>query len=302
MLANVWFAVPGTVPSLSDNPPTIMVQWRGRRRSSNVIDARGKSGRGVAIGGGSILIVILGLIFGFDPSMILSLLGGGGSTAQVETQTSGEVPANDDAGAFVEVILADTEDTWSQIFQQAGSSYQQPELVLFTDRVQSACGIAGAATGPFYCPTDQRVYLDLGFFRQLQQMGASGDFAVAYVIAHEIGHHVQNLEGTLGAVRQAQSRAGQAEANALSVRTELQADCYAGIWAYYAETERDLLEAGDIEEGIDAAAAVGDDRIQGGAASPDSFTHGTSSQRIEAFQTGFRSGSVQSCDTFADLR
>ncbi len=279
-----------------------MVQWRGRRGSSNVIDARGKKGRGIALGGGSILIVILGLIFGFDPSMILSLLGGGGSAPQVETQTSGEVPPQDEAGEFVSVILADTEDTWGQLFQQANTQYRQPELVLFTDRVQSACGIAGAATGPFYCPNDQRVYLDLGFFRQLQQMGASGDFAVAYVIAHEIGHHVQNLEGTLGEVRQMQSRVSQAQANELSVRTELQADCYAGIWAYYAETERDLLQAGDVEEGIDAAAAVGDDRIQGGAASPDSFTHGTSAQRVEAFQTGFRSGDVGSCDTFADLR
>ncbi len=282
-----------------------MVQWRGRRGSSNVIDARGKTGRGIALGGGSILIVILGLLFGFDPSMILSLLGGGGGAATVDTQTSGEVPPTDEAGQFVEVILADTEDTWSGIFSRAGSQYREPELVLFSGTVQSACGIAGSATGPFYCPNDQRVYLDLSFFRQLQQLGASGDFAVAYVIAHEIGHHVQNLEGTLGEVRQMQGRVGQAQANELSVRTELQADCYAGIWAYYAETERDLLEEGDIEEGIDAAGAVGDDYLQqraGQAAAPESFTHGSSAQRTESFQRGFRSGDLSACDTFADLR
>lgn len=277
-----------------------MVQWRGRRRSSNVIDVRGNKGK-VALGGGSLLIILLGLLFGVDPGQLLALLGGGGDAAAVE-QTSGEVPPQDDAGEFVQVILADTEDTWGRIFQQASAQYREPELVLFTDRVQSACGIAGAATGPFYCPTDQRVYLDLGFFRQLQRMGASGDFAVAYVIAHEIGHHVQNLEGTLSQVQQMKQRLPQADANELSVRTELQADCYAGVWAYYAETERDLLEAGDVQEGIDAAAAVGDDRIQGDAASPDSFTHGTSAQRVEAFQSGFRSGDVRSCDTFADLQ
>jgi predicted metalloprotease len=281
-----------------------MVQWRGRRRSSNVIDARGSKGK-VALGGGTLLIVLLGLLFGVDPGQLLSLLGGGGGAATVETQTSGEVPPPgeaDDASEFVRVILADTEDTWGRIFQGANVQYREPELVLFTDRVQSACGLAGAATGPFYCPTDQRVYLDLGFFRQLQRMGASGDFAIAYVIAHEIGHHVQNLEGTLSEVRNMQQRLPAAQANELSVRTELQADCYAGVWAYYAETERDLLESGDVEEGIDAAAAVGDDRIQGDAASPDSFTHGTSAQRVEAFQAGFRSGDVASCDTFADLR
>lgn len=279
-----------------------MVQWRGRRGSSNVIDVRGNKGK-VAFGGGTLLLILLGLIFGFDPSQILSLLGGG-QTAQVE-QTPGNAGPQDEAGEFVSVVLADMEQTWGAIFQRAGQRYQEPELVLFSDRVQSACGIAGAAVGPFYCPNDQRVYLDLSFFRQLQQLGASGDFAVAYVIAHEIGHHVQNLEGTLGAVRQQQQRVGQAEANALSVRTELQADCYAGIWAHYAENERDLLEAGDVEEGIDAAAAVGDDYLQqraGGAAMPESFTHGSSAQRVQSFQRGFQSGDLSACDTFADLR
>jgi predicted metalloprotease len=282
-----------------------MVKWRGGRRSGNVIDIRGNKGK-AALGCGPILLVLLGLVFGFDPSQILALLGGGGGGG--ETQTSGEVPTPgtaDEASEFVRVILADTEDTWGRLFQEAGARYQEPELVLFSDRVQSACGIAGAAMGPFYCPNDQRVYLDLGFFRQLQRMGASGDFAVAYVIAHEIGHHVQNLEGTLSAVRDQQQRLPTADANDLSVRTELQADCYAGVWAHYAETERDLLEPGDVQEGIDAAAAVGDDYLQqraGQAAVPESFTHGTSAQRVEAFQTGLQSGSVRACDTFADLR
>ncbi len=280
-----------------------MVQWRGGRRSSNVIDVRGNKGK-VALGGGSILIFILALLFGFDPSQILALLGGGGPAPTVET-TDGTTQPQDEAGEFVSVILADTEDTWSTLFRESGSTYREPELVLFTDRVQSACGIAGSATGPFYCPNDQRVYLDLGFFRQLQQLGASGDFAVAYVIAHEIGHHVQNLEGTLSEIRQLQQRVSPEQANALSVRTELQADCYAGIWAHYAETERDILEPGDVQEGIDAAAAVGDDRLQqqaGRAAVPESFTHGTSAQRVESFQTGLQSGDIRSCDTFADLR
>jgi predicted metalloprotease len=279
-----------------------MVQWRGRRGSSNVIDVRGNKGK-VAFGGGTLIVILLGLIFGFDPSQILSLLGGG-QTAQVE-QAPGDTGPQDEAGEFVSVVLADMEQTWGTIFQRAGQRYQEPELVLFSDRVQSACGIAGAAVGPFYCPNDQRVYLDLSFFRQLQQLGASGDFAVAYVIAHEIGHHVQNLEGTLGAVQQRKQQVSQAEANDLSVRTELQADCYAGIWAHYAESERDLLESGDVEEGIDAAAAVGDDYLQqraGQSPVQESFTHGTSAQRVQAFQTGLQSGDVGACDTFADLR
>ncbi len=281
-----------------------MVQWRGRRGSSNVVDVRGNKGK-VALGGGSLLLILLGLLFGFDPSQILSLLGGGAApSASVEQTPAGGAP-QDEASEFVSVILADTEQTWSALFQQAGQPYQEPQLVLFSDRVQSACGISGAAVGPFYCPNDQRVYLDLSFFRQLQQLGASGDFAVAYVIAHEIGHHVQNLEGTLGAVRQEQQRLGQAAANDLSVRTELQADCYAGIWAHYAETERDLLEPGDVQEGIDAASAVGDDYLQqraGQAAVPESFTHGTSAQRVASFQRGLESGNLSACDTFADLR
>ena len=281
-----------------------MVQWRGRRGSSNVIDLRGKKG-GIALGCGPILLILLGLLFGVDPLQLLQLVGDGGGAPSAEQAPDGSAAPQDEAGEFVAVILADTEDTWNRIFNEAGAAYREPELVLFEDRVQSACGIAGAAVGPFYCPNDQRLYLDLSFFRQLQQLGASGDFAVAYVIAHEIGHHVQNLEGTLGQVQQAQQRLPPAEANALSVRTELQADCYAGIWAYYADTERDLLEPGDVQEGIDAAAAVGDDYLQqraGRAAVQETFTHGTSAQRVEAFQAGLRSGDLRSCDTFADLR
>lgn len=276
-----------------------MVKWRGGRRSGNVIDIRGNKGK-VALGGGSIIVLLLALLFGVDPSQLLALLGDGGGAASV--QTSGEVPPQDEAGEFVSVILADTEDTWNSLFREAGATYREPELVLYSGTVQSACGLSGAATGPFYCPNDQRVYLDLSFFRQLQQLGASGDFAVAYVIAHEIGHHVQNLEGTLGEIQRLRQRLPPAEANQLSVRTELQADCYAGVWAHHAEAERDRLEAGDVREGIDAAAAVGDDNLQGPAASPDSFTHGTSAQRVEWFQQGFQSGSVDACDTFADLR
>lgn len=276
-----------------------MVKWRGGRRSGNVIDIRGNKGK-VALGGGSIIVLLLALLFGVDPSQLLALLGDGGGAASV--QTSGEVPPQDEAGEFVSVILADTEDTWNSLFREAGATYREPELVLYSGTVQSACGISGAATGPFYCPNDQRVYLDLSFFRQLQRLGASGDFAVAYVIAHEIGHHVQNLEGTLGEIQRLRQRLPPAEANQLSVRTELQADCYAGVWAHHAEAERDRLEAGDVREGIDAAAAVGDDNLQGPAASPDSFTHGTSAQRVEWFQQGFQSGSVDACDTFADLR
>jgi predicted metalloprotease len=276
-----------------------MVKWRGGRRSGNVIDIRGNKGK-VALGGGSIIVLLLALLFGVDPSQLLALLGDGGGAASV--QTSGEVPPQDEAGEFVSVILADTEDTWNSLFREAGATYREPELVLYSGTVQSACGLSGAATGPFYCPNDQRVYLDLSFFRQLQRLGASGDFAVAYVIAHEIGHHVQNLEGTLGEIQRLRQRLPPAEANQLSVRTELQADCYAGVWAHHAEAERDRLEAGDVREGIDAAAAVGDDNLQGPAASPDSFTHGTSAQRVEWFQQGFQSGSVDACDTFADLR
>lgn len=281
-----------------------MVQWRGGRRSRNVIDLRGRGGRGAALGCGPLLlIVLLGLIFGIDPRQILGLVGGDGGPAPATEAPAG--PPEDEAGAFVSVILADTEDTWSALFERSGARYQEPELVLFTDVVRSACGMAGAATGPFYCPLDARVYLDLGFFRQLQQLGAEGDFAVAYVIAHEVGHHVQNMEGTLDQTRRLQQQLGPADANALQVRVELQADCYAGVWAYHADTQRALLEEGDVEEGLAAAAAVGDDHLQqqaGQPVMPDAFTHGTSEQRVEWFRRGLTTGDPAACDTFADLR
>jgi hypothetical protein len=210
----------------------------------------------------------------------------------------------DEAADFVSVILADTEDTWGAVFASAGRSYQPPKLMLYTDMVESACGLNSAATGPFYCPGDQKVYLDLSFLGELQRLGVSGDFAVAYVIAHEIGHHVQNLIGTAQQVRQLQGRVSQADANALSVLMELQADCLAGVWAHHAQAQRNLLEEGDIEEGLNAAAAIGDDRLlrmAGRRVSPDAFTHGSSQQRVQWFRTGLQTGKFDACNTFAQL-
>ena len=273
------------------------------RRSGNVLDARGGGGRGIGLGIGGLVLLLLGALFGVDLSGILGVTSGAPS-ASVEAGTP-----TDEGGDFVAAVLGETEDVWSDLFQQSGYDYPEPELVLFSGMVPTACGTGQSATGPFYCPLDRRVYFDLSFYRQMQQMGAEGDFALAYVIAHEVGHHVQNVEGTLEQVQRAQTqlarRGQQAESNALSVRAELQADCYAGVWAHHSERERDILEAGDIEEGLRAAAAVGDDNIQsmsGRAASPDSFTHGSSAQRVEAFRTGFSTGQPDACDTFADLR
>ncbi|MCR9277759.1 MAG: zinc metallopeptidase [Pseudomonadaceae bacterium] len=297
-----------------------MVDWRGRRRSTNVEDARGQrasrgsrmGGKGIKLGGGlsgiGIVAVIVVVLMGGDPSMILNMLMGGGA-GQVSMPQSGpaQVPSgtggDDDAAAFMSVILADTETTWNRIFQAAGQSYPEPKLRLFTDAVNSSCGYNTAATGPFYCPPDQRVFLDLGFFNELTKLGAPGDFAQAYVIGHEIGHHVQNVTGVLNAVQGRKQRVSKVDANALQVLVELQADCYAGIWAHYAENERDLLEAGDIQEGLQAAASIGDDRLQkraGRQVQPESFTHGSSAQRMEWFKRGFDTGDVGRCDTFAD--
>jgi uncharacterized protein len=211
----------------------------------------------------------------------------------------------DEAADFVSVILADTEDTWGAMFSAAGQTYPPPKLVLFSDLVESACGMNSTATGPFYCPADQKVYLDLGFLRELKQLGITGDFAVAYVIAHEVGHHVQKVVGTESQFRQLQSRVGsQAQANALSVLMELQADCYAGVWGHHADAQRQLLEEGDMEEGLKAAAAIGDDRMQrmsGRGVNPDAFTHGSSQQRVQWFRTGLQTGRVDDCNTFAQL-
>lgn len=264
------------------------------RRSDNVIDARGRSraGRSAAIGCGPLIVVaILAMVFGADPSDILRMLGesGGSGTAQVEQAP----PQNDEASEYIRRVLGETEDVWEDVYPAAtGQPYQEPALVLYDRVYPTACGTGTSATGPFYCPLDQRVYLDLSFFNQLAQMGGRGDFAPAYVIAHEVGHHVQNLTGVL---EQSQRYRGDSR---VSVAVELQADCYAGVWAHHADEQRDVLDESDVQEGIDAAAAVGDDAIRGGAVPPDALSHGTSRQRVEWFLRGYRSGDMRTCDTF----
>ena len=280
----------------------------GGRESGNVEDRRGGGfggGRGIAVGGGlgSVVLVVLALLFGVDPSVILS----GGDPAGRTEQAQGGAPAADDAGGrFVRRVLAETEDVWNPIFQGMGRQYEEPRLVLFSGAVQSACGMAESAVGPFYCPGDRRVYIDLDFLARMQrQLGAPGDFAAAYVIAHEVGHHVQNQLGVLSRVQQLRGRVDQASGNAMQVRVELQADCLAGVWARRAHEARNILETGDVEEGINAAAAVGDDRLQRagrGHVAPESFTHGTSAQRVGWFRRGLESGRMEACDTFADAR
>ncbi len=284
------------------------MRWRTGRRSTNIEDRRGRGPiglpRGAKLGGGAGILMLLAVLFlGEDFGRIVSMLGAGAGPEVSAPRTPGPVAGPTDTAAdFVSVVLADTEDTWRSIFAAAGARYQPPKLVLYEGMVQSACGFNSAATGPFYCPGDYKMYLDLGFLRELQRMGAPGDFAVAYVIAHEVGHHVQNLTGTSQKVRELQSRAGRSDTNVLSVLTELQADCFAGVWAHHAHRQRGILEEGDIEEGLGAAAAVGDDRLMkaaGRAAHPESFTHGTSQQRMQWFQAGLRSGKLDTCNTFA---
>ena len=290
------------------------MRWREGRRSENVEDVRGagggRGGGGLRLGGGALVLLLVGAwLFGADPMTLLSILvdGGGGSSIQVpDASMEGGAPApagNDEGAQFVSVVLADTEDTGAQIVAPGGERYVPPKLVLFTDTVRSACGMAQSAMGPFYCPNDQKVYIDLGFYRELRErFQAPGDFAQAYVIAHEIGHHVQTLLGTSQQVQQAQQQASQQQANALSVQLELQADCYAGVWAHHANRSRQLLEEGDVEEGLNAASAIGDDNIQRqsqGTVVPESFTHGSSEQRVSWFRRGLESGSMKNCDTFA---
>jgi predicted metalloprotease len=254
---------------------------------------------------GLLVVVAVVVLSGGDFGQILGvLLGGGGSTAapQVGSQTVPRSPANTEATEFVSVILRDTETTWHELFAQSGAQYREPRLVLFSNAVDSACGYATAASGPFYCPGDTKVYLDTSFFSELARMGGRGDFAQAYVIAHEIGHHVQNLSNTLPRVARLQQGASREQANALQVLVELQADCLAGVWANHAATQRDLLEAGDVEEGLQAAASIGDDRLQrnaGRRVQPESFTHGSSAQRVEWFRRGMQSGDIGACDTFS---
>lgn len=258
--------------------------------------------RGGGIGIGAIVLALIAVYFGQDPSIVLQGVQQQGGV-QVEQGEYQESPEEAQIRERIEVVLADTEDTWNAIFASGGRTYEEPRLVLFSGAVESACGFADAAVGPFYCPGDRRVYIDLSFYADLQnRFGAPGDFAQAYVIAHEVGHHVQTLLGISERTHAARSRLSQAEANALSVRQELQADCFAGIWAHNADRSRQLLEAGDIEEGLNAASAIGDDRLQKqarGYVSPDSFTHGSSEQRVRWFKRGIETGSMSACDTFS---
>jgi predicted metalloprotease len=305
------------------------MQWRGRRQSSNIEDRRGQSGgfgggmgrmggripigipggggRGGGIGLGTIVVIlIIGWLLGINPLSLIGGLGGSGGGIQIGPPPSGETgqqgtPA-DERGQFVSTVLADTEDTWNQIFQSAGQTYEEPTLVLFESSTSSACGFASAATGPFYCPADHKLYIDLGFYDELaRRFQAPGDFAEAYVIAHEVGHHVQNLIGILPKVNQQRQQVSEQESNELSIRTELQADCFAGIWAKHSE-KVGAVEDGDLEEALNAAAAVGDDAIQKrtqGYVVPESFNHGTSAQRAKWFKQGYQANSTDGCDTFS---
>ncbi len=283
------------------------MRWKGREESANVEDRRGAPQVApIALGGGllGLIIVVVMMLMGVDPAIIMKLIeGSGGGSIPTQQEPGGTVidPADDEAGSFVKVVLKDTEDVWNRLFAEQNLVYQEPTLVLFSRATQSACGFASSATGPFYCPADNKVYLDTTFFDELsQRFGAEGDFAQAYVIAHEVAHHVQNLLGISERVQRQRARVSQEEYNRLSVRLELQADYLAGVWAHYAQ-RRQLLEEGDIEEAIRAASAIGDDRLQKqtqGYVVPDSFTHGTSEQRVRWFTKGFRSGDMKGGDTF----
>ncbi len=280
------------------------MRWKGRRQSENVEDRRGRMPGGALVGGGlgTLAIIVVVMLLGGDPSQILSQLGGGAdSTTQAR---SGSPRTPDEEGEFIATVLADTEDVWAELFRQAGRTYQNPILVRYSGRVQSACGLADAAVGPFYCPGDDKVYLDTAFFDELAtRFHASGDFAQAYVVAHEVGHHVQNLLGISERIHRRQEKSSEVEANQLSVRLELQADFFAGVWAHHAQERWSILEPGDVEEAINAASAVGDDRLQKearGTVVRDSFTHGTSAQRVAWFRHGFETGDMNAGDTFDD--
>lgn len=279
------------------------MRWQTGRRSGNVQDRRGRGGMMIGGGLGAIVITIVALLLGVDPDSVPTT--GMAPAAEIATGEADQFRGVDDEADFIAVVLADTEDTWHAIFAERGATYQEPQLVLFEDVVHSACGVAQSAVGPFYCPSDQQLYLDLSFFRELsERFGAPGDFARAYVVAHEVGHHVQTLLGISDEVRAAQARSSTAESNAIQVRMELQADCLAGIWAHHAQRERQVLEPGDIDEALAAASAIGDDRLQRqtqGHVVPESFTHGTSAQRSQWFRNGFESGDPDRCDTFAGV-
>jgi uncharacterized protein len=281
------------------------MRWEGGRRSDNVEDYRNSrfGGGGLKLGiGGTLIALVAAYFFGIDPRVILGLAqsGGGSYSEQGEPQTG---PISDRAGQFVQVVTADTEDTWSAIFQASGRQYTQPKVDLFTQQINTGCGFADSGVGPFYCPADSKVYLDPTFFDELAtRFQAPGDFANAYVIAHEVGHHVQNLLGTERKVRAAQERASETERNQLQVRMELQADCFAGVWAHHADRARQIIEQGDVEAALNAASAVGDDTIQRrtqGHVVPDSFTHGSAKQRMTWFKRGLDTGNIAACDTFS---
>jgi hypothetical protein len=293
------------------------MKWEGNRESDNVEDRRdgdgggggGGGGLGGLVGGrgigiGTIVIALIGgWAFGINPLTILGLLSGGGAPpAQVQQMPAHKPPADDRMAKFVSTVLADTEDVWTDIFAKGGAKYQDPRLVLFRGATPTACGTGQAAMGPFYCPADRKVYIDLGFYETLKnKLGAPGEFAQAYVIAHEVGHHVQNLMGISARMEQMRAKVSPAQYNALSVRLELQADCFAGVWANHAQNARQILENGDIESAMNAAARIGDDALQKqsqGYVVPESFTHGTSEQRMRWFKRGFESGDLNQCDTF----
>lgn len=278
------------------------MKWLGRRQSGNIEDRR-SGGGGLAIGGGltAVVAIIFSLLTGQNPLELLGSMGGDGG-AQQEAPLNTDVK-QDEKGHFVAVVLAETEDVWNKLFSEAGSRYKEPTLVLFSGGVQSACGSASSATGPFYCPGDQKVYIDLSFYDELQnRFGAPGDFAMAYVIAHEVGHHIQNLLGTSDKLHKARGQVSQEEYNRLSVKLELQADFLAGVWAHHAQRTKNILEEGDIEEALNAANAIGDDRLQKesqGHVVPDAFTHGTSAQRMRWFKKGYETGDINQGDTFS---
>lgn len=288
------------------------MKWEGNRQSDNVEDHRGEGeggGGGFGFGGrsvgiGTIVLALLGSwIFGVNPMTILSLLSGGGAPAQVEQGPGHATPPDDRQAAFVRTVLADTEDTWTQLFRDQGRSYRMPKLDLFSGAIRTACGTGQSATGPFYCPGDEKVYIDLDFYRLMQErFKVSGEFAQAYVIAHEVGHHVQHQLGITDKVDAARQNASEREANAMSVKVELQADCFAGVWAFHANKARSIIEQGDVEAALKAATAIGDDALQQqgrGYVVPDSFTHGSSGQRVRWFSRGLKTGQVTDCDTFA---
>jgi uncharacterized protein len=285
------------------------MKWEGNRESDNVEDRRGEGGGGFGFGGRSVglgtiaIALVASYFFGVSPTAILSLLTGGSPDISQGQQTPAHrPPASDQMAKFVSTVLADTEDTWTELFRAQGSSYVKPRLILFSGSTPTACGTGQSAAGPFYCPGDQKIYIDLSFYRLMQQrFKVSGEFAQAYVIAHEVGHHVQHLMGISDKVDGARRRMSESQANALSVRLELQADCFAGVWAYHADRARSILETGDVEAALNAATAIGDDTLQRQSQDqvvPDSFTHGTSEQRVRWFRRGIEGGQVRACNTF----